>query len=251
MHLKRVKAIIEYDGTGYKGFQRQPVGIPTIQQEIEDALYRLCQEKIEITASGRTDAGVHALGQVIHFDISDRFSEDEIQGALNSFLRKKLIVLRKVKQVHNNFDARFDAIERRYVYKIISRRASLALDINRAWHIKHELDILKMQDAAKVFMGKHNFNTFRSSECQAQSPLRTINHIFIKQDGECINFLFSAKSFLHNQIRIMVSAIKEVGEGSCTKYDIIKALEKEDRTAGPQTAPACGLYFLNVRYQQP
>lgn len=248
MNFKRIKATVEYDGTNYSGFQRQPIGIPTVQQEIETALYKLCQAEVKITASGRTDAGVHALGQVIHFDVPSRFSEDEIQGALNSFLCKKIIVLHKVEKVQNNFDARFDAIERKYIYKIISRRAPLALDKNRAWHVKHKLNILKMQEAAEVFIGKHNFNTFRSSECQAKSAIRTINDIFVRQNGECINIIFSAKSFLHNQVRIMVGAIKDAGEENYTKDDIVKALAMENRIAGPQTAPACGLYFLSVKY---
>lgn len=248
MALKRVKAVLEYDGTGYCGFQRQASGVPTIQSEVELALYKLTSCNIQIFASGRTDTGVHAIGQVIHFDIESKFSTDEIIGALNHFLQNKFISVLKLSEVSNNFNARFDALERTYIYKIICRNAPLVLEVNRAWHIKYTLDIEKMREASFVFLGRHNFNSFRSSECQSSSPIRTINNIEIIQENNVISIIISAKSFLHNQVRIMVGALKEIGGGKWMKQDILNALAAEDRKEGPVTAPPCGLYFWKVRY---
>ena len=248
MESRRIKAIIEYDGTFYHGFQRQKDGVPTIQGELEKALFRLSAESIDVFPCGRTDAGVHALEQVIHFDINSKFSTDEIQGALNYFLKEKSIAILSAAVAEPNFHARFDAKLRTYLYRIICRKAPLVLEANRAWRIKHNLDVGKMQDAAKLFLGRHNFNSFRSTECQADSPIKTIDSIDVEQDDNLINIFVSAKSFLHNQIRIMVSALQEVGADRWSKQDITNALNAEDRTFGPSTAPACGLYFLEVEY---
>lgn len=248
MELQRIKAIIEYDGTSYHGFQRQSGNVPTIQGELEKALFKLSAQNVNVYACGRTDSGVHALGQVIHFDINSRFSADEIQGALNYFLKEKSIAILSTSIINPNFHARFDAKLRTYMYRIICRKAPLILEANRAWHIKYNLDVGKMQDAANLFLGRHNFNSFRATECQAKTAIRTIDSFTVERDDDLIIIFVSAKSFLHNQIRIMVSALQEVGVAKWSKGDIMNALDAEDRTYGPATAPACGLYFWGVKY---
>ena len=245
---KRVKAIVEYDGSNYSGFQRQNGGIKTIQGEIEAALKEMSKKTVEVFASGRTDSGVHAIGQVIHFDIDQRFSTSEIKGATNHYLQGKKIALVEVEDVAEDFHARFDAVSRTYVYRIVTRQAPLVLDLGYAWHVKHDLDVEKMQSAAKLLEGTHDFNSFRSSICQSNSPIKTIDLIEISQSGDEIAIEITAKSFLHNMVRIIVSALKNIGDDTWSEDDLKKSLEAKDRTAGPSTAPSCGLYFLSVSY---
>lgn len=246
--IRRVKAVVEYDGSDYCGFQRQKNQLKTVQGEIEWALRQMCKNAIEVFACGRTDTGVHALGQVIHFDIDDRFSKEEIKGAVNYYLRNEKIGLIEVEDVHADFHSRFDAISRTYIYRIITRQAPLVLDAGRAWHVKHGLDVKKMQAATRLLEGTHNFNSFRSSDCQSKSPVKTIDYIKINQFEDEITIEITAKSFLHNMVRIIVSALKNIGNNTWDEKDLQAALKAEDRTAGPATAPACGLYFLKAKY---
>ncbi len=245
--MYRYKITIEYLGTGYVGWQHQP-GLPSIQRAIEDAIFKFCQEQTEVYGSGRTDAGVHALGQVAHFDLKTPQDNHRIQRALNYYLTNDTIRILKVEEAPEDFHARFSALRRRYVYRLISRSASLALERNRAWYAHVPLDLKAMQEGARHLIGRHDFSTFRASACQSKSPLKTLDKLEITQEGELFNFAIEAPSFLHHQVRNFVGTLKLVGEGKWQPDDVKIALEKKDRTAGGPTADACGLYFHSVDY---
>lgn len=246
--MPRFKITIEYDGTNYAGWQRQPDQI-SIQEIIENALEKSFNKKIEIFASGRTDAGVHAFGQIAHFDLDKNIGEFQLMMSINQNIGfNHPISITNCEIVADDFNARFHAKLRSYQYKIINRRAKLALDVNRVWQIPKEIDIKKMQEASKYLIGKHDFSSFRDSECQSQNPIRTIKDIKITKIDDLITIDVSAKSFLHHMVRNIVGTLFYVGKDKITVKDVEKILKAKDRTLSGPNAPACGLYFMEVQY---
>jgi tRNA pseudouridine38-40 synthase len=245
----RYKITVEYDGTNYCGFQRQKEpGLYSITQAIEAAIFKLSQEEVRITGSGRTDSGVHALGQVIHFDLVKNFEPNKIVMGLNNYLREEGVVVLECEIVDENFHARMSAKMRHYTYIIVNRPATLTLDKNRAHHVKRKLDIEKMQSAANFLLGQHDFSSFRDAECQASSPIRSIAKINISKSDEKIFINFSAKSFLHHMVRNIVGTLIWIGSGKIAVDDMKKILEAKNRSKSGPNAPACGLYFLKTDY---
>ncbi len=246
--MPRYKLTIEYDGTTLKGWQYQD-GLPTAQGYLEAAVFSLSGEQVMAYGAGRTDAGVHATGQVAHIDLSQAFKPFTVLGALNFYLRETPVSVLDVTEVDDNFHARFSAKQRSYLYRIINRRPDLALDKHRAWHVIPQLDADAMHKAAQVFVGTHNFNSFRSSECQAKSPIKTLDSFSVSRiHEEEIHCRVASLSFLHHQVRNMVGTLMLVGSGKWSKTDLVKALQAEHRSAAGQTAPAHGLYFTRVEY---
>lgn len=245
--MPRYKLTIEYNGTGFVGWQVQPDAL-SIQGQIQKAVYAISGETYTPTGAGRTDAGVHALGQVAHIDLSDDWKPDKVRDALNYHLKPDLISIVICERVADDFDARFSATRRYYLYRIVNRRARLALDYNRAWHVPVELDAPAMHKAAAFFVGQHDFTTFRSVHCQAKSPVKTIDNFQVMRAGEEVRCEVSALSFMHNQVRSMVGTLKLVGEGKWSPEDISQALDAKDRSACGPVAPAYGLYFMGVEY---
>lgn len=243
----RYKLTIEYVGTGYCGWQRQEHAI-SIQETIENAIEAFSQVKAKLFVSGRTDAGVHAIAQVAHFDLPKRYKLHNVQGALNYYLRDSNISIIKAEEVDFNFHARFSAKKRAYIYKICNRISPLALQKNRAWHVRKPLNHIAMREAAKLFEGKHDFSSFRSLECQAKSAVRTIDECRVDVYDELINIIVIGQSFLHNQIRIMTGALAEVGLNRWDMERLQKVLEAKDRSISSATAPPYGLYFYYVLY---
>ncbi|MCI5060661.1 MAG: tRNA pseudouridine(38-40) synthase TruA [Alphaproteobacteria bacterium] len=256
---KRWKIVIEYNGTNYAGFQRQP-DIATVQGEIETALKKFSNQNIEITVAGRTDSGVHAWGQVAHFDLDYKTASGlprditgyELAKAINAHLLPQPISIIDAEEVADDFHARFSAKQKTYCYRIINRPYRLGLNQNLAWWVKRPLNVEAMQDAAQILIGQHDFTTFRDSECQAKSPVRTLDSIHIDTtsitNGQEILFTVSGMSFLHHMVRNIVGTLSYVGEGKFTKQDVIDALEARDRTKGGPTAPADGLYLVSIDY---
>ncbi len=245
--MQRYKIIIEYLGTPFIGWQRQAVE-PSVQGTIETALHKMSGLETALFGAGRTDAGVHATGQVAHFDIRKDFPMDEIMGAINHYVKPLPISILSVEQVDNEFHARFSAKSRSYIYKIINRKAPLALENNKAWHIKDLLDVDVMQEAAKHLVGKHDFSSFRSAQCQSKSPIKTIDEIKFIKKNELIEMHISAPSFLHNQVRIIVGNLRRVGNSTFAPLEIKNILESKDRTKAAETAPPDGLYLTEVKY---
>ncbi len=245
--MPRYKLILEYDVTGYVGWQRQENG-PSIQAAIEEAIFRFSSEISTVTGAGRTDAGVHAMAQVAHFDLAKDFSPEKVRDALNHFLRPAPIAVIHAALAPTDFHARFSAVKRHYFYRILTRRAPPVLDRNRVWHVVHSLDAEVMHHAAQVLAGRHDFTTFRSSECQARTPLKTLDEIAVRRAGDEIHIEVSARSFLHNQVRSMVGSLKLVGEGKWLARDLKEALEAKDRAACGPVAPPEGLYLAGVDY---
>ena len=244
--MRNVRLILAYDGTDFHGWQRQP-DAPTIQACLEGALHKLTGAPTPVTGSGRTDAGVHALGQVAHFDLEKRFAADKVRDALNYHLRPDPVAVLTADEVSEDFHARFSARARHYLYRIVCRRAPLALDAGRAWHVMNALDAEAMGRAAQRLIGRHDFTTFRASLCQAKSPVKTLDVLGVVRQGEEVRVTARARSFLHHQVRNMVGTLALVGEGKWTDADVAAALEARDRTRGGPTAPACGLYLPAVR----
>lgn len=245
--MVRIKVTIEYDGSNFCGWQRQQNAL-SVQECLEDALYKFTGGNITVFAAGRTDAGVHARGQVAHFDLPRTYPALEIIGALNHHLRPHPIAIITAEQVSDTFHARFSAIEREYVYKIIARPAPLVLERKRAWHIRETLSAPHMHAAAQVLLGKHDFSSFRASQCQAKSAIRTLNTISVLQQDEVISIHLAAPSFLHNQVRIIVGCLRQVGNNNWDAAKLSTVLKGRDRTMAAATAPACGLYFSKVSY---
>jgi tRNA pseudouridine38-40 synthase len=245
--MPRYKVILEYDGTPFVGWQIQENG-PSVQGRLAEAIKAFSGEDTVPRGAGRTDAGVHALGQVAHFDLAKDWPLNKVRDALNAQLRPDPISVLACDYAAEDFDARFSAVARHYLYRIVNRRAPLALDRNRAWLVVHELDAAAMHDAAQVLVGHHDFSTFRSSECQASSPVKTLDRLAVSRGGEEIRIETSARSFLHNQVRSMVGSLKLVGEGKWSAGDLRKALDARDRAACGPVAPACGLYLAKVDY---
>ena len=249
--MARYKINIEYEGTNLVGWQRQKNGI-SVQEILENALFKLTGEKKIIQGAGRTDAGVHALNQVAHFDLDKKIKTDAIRDGLNfhikNLYKKNRISILKCKKEKKIFNARFDAKERTYLYKILDRKSPPALQNKKVWHIKKKLDKKLMNEAAKVLEGKHDFTSFRSTECQAKSPIKTINSIIIIRKSSEIEILIKAKSFMHSQVRIMTGTLVMVGKGKWTKKDVKNALETKKREVAGQTAPAWGLFLYSIKY---
>jgi len=246
--MQRFKLTIEYDGRPFVGWQRQKNG-PSVQAAIEDTFKIFApREEIRVTGSGRTDAGVHALGQVAHVDLERPMSPDELQGAINYHLKPNPVAITKVEAVDQEFNARFSATKRHYVYRIVNRRAPLTFDRGLKWHVKTSLDAEAMHDAAQTLVGQHDFTTFRHVACQAKSPVKTMDYLHVERDGEQISLFAGARSFLHHQIRSIVGTLKLVGGGNWSRADVKAALEARDRQALGLNAPPDGLYFKNVEF---
>jgi tRNA pseudouridine38-40 synthase len=245
--MPRYKIIIEYDGTPFSGWQIQANG-PSIQGELARAILGFCGEGVVPRGAGRTDAGVHAQGQAAHFDLSRDFSTETVRDAVNFHLRPAPIAILDCVIVDESFDARFSAKARHYLYRIVTRRAPLVLECDRAWHVKGALDAAAMREAARALIGRYDFTTFRSAQCQAKSPLRTLDKLDVWAEGENIFVETCARSFLHHQVRSMAGSLKLVGEGKWRPADLRKALEAGDRKACGPVAPACGLFFMKVDY---
>lgn len=248
MASRRFKLIIEYDGRPFVGWQRQDNGA-SVQGEIEKALLQfLPEDYVPVIGSGRTDAGVHAVGQVAHFDTVRDIEADEVQGALNYHLRTVPVSIQVVEQVNEDFSARFSARQRHYVYKIVNRRAPLTWDIGLKWHVKTALDASAMHEAAQILVGQHDFTTFRHAHCQSKSPVKTLDYLKVERTGDEIHICAGARSFLHHQIRSITGTLKTVGTGQWKKKDVEQALKAKNRDALPFNAPPDGLYFLKVDY---
>jgi tRNA pseudouridine38-40 synthase len=245
--MPRYKLTLEYDGTPFVGWQIQENG-PSVQGRLSEAVRAFSGEDAMPRGAGRTDAGVHALGQVAHFDLAKAWPPDKIRDALNAQLRPDPISVLACERAGEDFDARFSAVARHYLYRIIDRRAPLALERNRAWGVFRALDAEAMHEAAQVLVGNHDFTTFRSAECQAKSPVKTLDRLEISRHGEIIRIEASARSFLHNQVRSMVGSLKLAGEGRWTARDLKQALQARDRSACGPVAPSCGLYLVKVDY---
>ncbi len=245
--MPRYKLTIEYDGTPFAGWQIQANG-PSIQGELARAIEGLSGVRTVPRGAGRTDAGVHARGQVAHFDLERAYSAETIRDALNFHLLPSPIAVVACEVVDESFDARFSAKARHYLYRIANRRARLALDRDRAWQVPVPLDAAAMQEAAGHLAGRHDFTTFRSAQCQAKSPLRTLDRLEVSRDGDSIFIAASARSFLHHQVRSMAGSLKLVGEGKWQPDDLRRALEARDRAGCGPVAPACGLFFMKVDY---
>ena len=245
----RFKLTIEYDGTAFVGWQRQDNGL-SVQEVLETAVGRYCQVDALVQGAGRTDAGVHALAQVAHVDLPRDDPPRVVANALNAHLRPHLVVVLKAEAVADDFHARFSAIERGYEYRILNRRAPPALEAGRVWWIAPALDADAMHDAAQVLIGRHDFSSFRAAECQADSPVKTLDAITVTRQAEMIVLTTRARSFLHHQVRNIVGTLRNVGEGKWRTRDVKAALEARDRAAAGQTAPATGLYLTHVRYPE-
>lgn len=246
---QRYKVTIEYDGSSYCGFQKQ-FGIveKSVEEVLEEAVFKMSQERTKIVVCGRTDAGVHALGQVAHFDLGKKFSHRQIILGLNSYLRQENVTILNCELVDENFHARFKAKMRHYRYVIVNRCAPLVLQKNRAWHVAPNLDILAMQAAAKFLIGEHDFSSFRDAECQGKSPIKSLKKIEITQNNEEILIEVSAPSFLHHMVRNIVGTLVWVGSKKIESLEMKKILEAKDRTKSGPNAPAVGLYFLRADY---
>jgi tRNA pseudouridine38-40 synthase len=245
--MPRYKFTIEYDGTPYCGWQSQP-NLPTVQDQIQKAISQITQSTCELQVAGRTDAGVHALEQVAHTDLSIQLEPSRFTYGINHFLKKKGIAIIKTEIVDESFHARFTAKSRLYVYSIINRSAPLSLHQYRAYHVPKPLNVLLMNEAAQLLLGHHDFTTFRASECQALSPMKTIDVARFEQIQDRITFIIQSKSFLHHQVRNIVGTLCLVGREKWSIDDFRQALLAKDRKRGGPTAPAHGLYLKQVLY---
>lgn len=245
--MPRYKLTIEYDGTPFNGWQSQADG-GAVQDALARAVEGFCGERVTVFGAGRTDSGVHALGQVAHIDIQKDAAPDTVRDALNYHLRGVPVAVLSAEEVSTAFDARFSAVRRHYFYRIVNRRAPLTVDKNKAWLVHVSLDADAMHSAAQALTGKHDFTTFRSAHCQSRSPVKTLDEVTVSRYGEDIEIICRARSFLHNQVRSIVGSLKLVGEGKWTKADMARALEAADRSACGPVAPPDGLYLFQVDY---
>lgn len=245
--MPRYKLIIEYDGTPFLGWQVQDGGL-TVAGVLEEALEKLSGERAKVSGAGRTDAGVHALGQVAHINLAKDWEADVIRDGMNAHLRPHPVAILLAEKAGGDFDARFSATQRHYLYRILNRRADLALDRSRVWRVARPLDEQKMQEAAQHLIGNHDFTTFRSTECQAKSPVKTLDVLEVTRHGQEIRIEASARSFLHNQVRSIVGSLEQVGEGRWSPGDMKRALQARDRSACGPVAPPDGLYLVKVDY---
>ncbi|HEY7645345.1 MAG TPA: tRNA pseudouridine(38-40) synthase TruA [Hyphomicrobiales bacterium] len=245
--MPRYKLIIEYDGTPFAGWQMQ-ANAPSVQERMRDAIAAFCGEPYIPRGAGRTDSGVHALGQVAHIDLTRDWPPDTVMKAVNYHLKPAPIAILSCEIADPAFDARMSARARHYLYRIVNRSAPLALDRDRVWRVWPALDAEAMAEAAQHLVGRHDFTTFRAAECQARSPVKTLDLMKVERDGDAIDIRASARSFLHHQVRSMVGSLKLVGEGKWTPGDLRAALEARDRRRCGAQAPSCGLYLARVDY---
>jgi tRNA pseudouridine38-40 synthase len=245
--MPRYKLTIEYDGTPFVGWQVQDNGL-SVQGVLTEAVSAFAGERAVVGGAGRTDAGVHALGQVAHVELTKDWPADTVRDALNAHLRPHPVAVLAAERAADDFDARFSAIRRHYRYRIVNRRADLALDVLRAWRVPRPLDAVAMHEAAQQLVGRHDFTTFRSAECQAKSPVKTLGALDVTRDGDEVRVTATARSFLHNQVRSMVGSLVHVGDGKWSTADLTSALAARDRAACGQVAPPQGLYLVRVEY---
>ena len=243
--MTRFRITLEYDGTDLIGWQENRQG-PSVQSILRDAIYAFCGVRPDIVAAGRTDAGVHALGMVAHFDLDGAFDANTVMRAVNFYLAEKPVVILSCDVVADDFNARFDCTARHYRYVVLNRRAAPVLNKNRVWWVPRKLNIDAMRDAATHLIGHHDFTSFRATQCQAKSPIKTLDACNIITDGDDVIFEFSARSFLHHQVRNMVGTLVEIGLGK--PYDIEEVFAACNRSAAGPTAPASGLYFISADY---
>ncbi|MDE1570124.1 tRNA pseudouridine(38-40) synthase TruA [Aquabacter sediminis] len=245
--MPRYKLTIEYDGTSFAGWQIQ-AELATVQGALAQAVTRLTGEEVHVAGAGRTDAGVHATGQVAHIDLTRPWRTDTLRDGLTAHLRPVPVAVLSAEAVADDFDARFSAVKRHYVYRIINRRPDLALDRDRAWRIPQRLDAEAMHAAAQRLLGRHDFTAFRAAECQAASPVKTLDQLDVERVGDEIRIVTSARSFLHHQVRSMAGSLMRVGEGRWSADDLADVLASRDRARCGPMAPACGLYLAAVSY---
>lgn len=248
--MTRWKLTIEYDGRPFAGWQLQD-GVPSVQGAIEEAIFKFCGQHIRIYVAGRTDSGVHARGQIAHFDLdygTRPLSGFDLAKAINAHLKPQPVAVVHAEEADPEFHARFSARNKFYLYRLINRSAPLAIDQGFAWNMFYDLDVGAMHDAAQGLLGQHDFTTFRASECQAKSPIKTLDRLDVIRNGDDIRFEVEGRSFLHHQVRNMVGTLILVGRGKWTKADIVAALAAKDRTKGGMTAPPDGLYLMRIDY---
>ena len=246
--MPRYRLTIEYDGRPYNGFQAQ-ASQPSVQGAIEAAVKAFTSQEIRIAAAGRTDTGVHATGQVVHVDLERDWPAETVMNALNAHLVREAVSVLDAVVVSDDWHARFSANERRYLYRILNRRAPPALDAGKVWHVKKPIDADAMHAAARHLVGLHDFTTFRDMACQSKSPLKTLDVARVSRVGDEVHLMFEARSFLHRQVRSMTGTLAEVGVGRWTADEVRAALEAKDRTACGPVAPADGLYLTGVGYE--
>jgi len=245
--MTRFRLTVEFDGRPFMGWQRQAHG-PSVQQAIEEAVLAVTGEEARLHAAGRTDAGVHAFAMTAHVDVAKAVTPFRLMEALNALLKPQPVAILACEAVPDDWHARFSCIGREYLYRIVNRRAPLTLDAGRAWRIARPLDQEAMHDAAQILVGRHDFTTFRSAHCQAESPLKTLDRLDVRREGNAVLIEAAARSFLHHQVRSMVGCLAMVGQGQWTRDELRAALEAKDRNALGLNAPSGGLYFVAARY---
>jgi tRNA pseudouridine38-40 synthase len=245
--MPRYRLLIEYDGRPYRGFQAQ-ARLPSVQASLERAVTAFSGETLRVHAAGRTDTGVHAVGQVAHIDLDKAWRPQVVRDALNAHLVPEPIAVLDAVIVEPDWHARFSARQRRYLYRILNRRSPPALDQGRVWHVRKPLDAEAMHAAAQILIGHHDFTTFRDMQCQAKSPMKTLDEAAVRREGDQVLLTFASRSFLHRQVRSMTGSLAEVGAGRWTAARFQAALEARDRKACGPVAPADGLYLTGVEY---
>ena len=245
--MPRYRLTLEYDGGPFVGWQRQSEGA-SVQGALETAIEKLSGERVTVTGAGRTDAGVHALGQVAHFDLVKPFEAGKVRDALNHYLRPDPVVVLDAVEADSEFHARFSATARHYLFRILNRRAPPALEDGRVWHVSPPLDAEAMYAAAQFLVGQHDFTTFRAAECQSASPVKTLDRLDVSRRADEIHIEASARSFLHHQIRSFAGTLKLVGEGKWSPRDVAEALAAKDRARCGPVSPPDGLYLVKVDY---
>ncbi|MBZ0216715.1 MAG: tRNA pseudouridine(38-40) synthase TruA [Fimbriimonadaceae bacterium] len=245
--MPRYKLTIEYDGGPFVGWQAQANGV-SVQSVLRDAIQAFCGDSVTVNGAGRTDAGVHARGQVAHIDLNKDWDTDRVRDAINYHLKPDPVAVIDAERVGDDFEARFGATARYYLYRIINRRSPLTLDMGLAWRVPVALDAAAMHAAAQKLVGRHDFTTFRSVECQAKSPVKSLDRLDVQRHDDLIEITASARSFMHHQVRSMVGTLKQAGTGQWTARDVLSALEARDRARCGPVAPAEGLYLMRVDY---